>query len=129
MLNKKSMKVISIVILAIVLLMSIGSTVFAGNGTAETAETAGIASNFEPDTTAIAGSSANSVIKTVLGALKWIGVAIAVGMLIFLGIKYVTSAPEGKANLKGQLGVYVLGFVFIVAATTVVGILETTLQF
>ena len=46
-----------------------------------------------------------------------------------LGIKYVTSAPEGKANLKGQLGVYVLGFVFIVAATTVVGILETTLKF
>ena len=120
MLNKKSMKVISIVILAIVLLMSIGSTVFAADG---------IAGNFEPDTTAIAGSSANSVIKTVLGALKWIGVAIAVGMLIFLGIKYVTSAPEGKANLKGQLGVYVLGFVFIVAATTVVGILETTLQF
>ena len=79
--------------------------------------------------TAIANSSANGVIKTVLGALKWIGVAIAVGMLIFLGIKYVTSAPEGKANLKGQLGVYVLGFVFIVAATTVVGILETTLQF
>lgn len=119
MLNKKSMKVISIVILAIVLLMSIGSTVFAD----------GIASNFEPDTAAIAKSSANDVIKTVLGALKWIGVAIAVGMLIFLGIKYVTSAPEGKANLKGQLGVYVLGFVFIVAATTVVGILETTLQF
>lgn len=119
MLNKKSMKVISIVILAIVLLMSIGSTVFAD----------GIANNFEPDTSAIANSSANGVIKTVLGALKWIGVAIAVGMLIFLGIKYVTSAPEGKANLKGQLGVYVLGFVFIVAATTVVGILETTLQF
>ncbi len=123
MLNKKSMKVISIVILAIVLLMSIGSTVFAAD------ETTGIAGNFEPDTTAIANSSANGVIKTVLGALKWIGVAIAVGMLIFLGIKYVTSAPEGKANLKGQLGVYVLGFVFIVAATTVVGILETTLQF
>ena len=47
--------------------------------------------------------------------------------MIFLGIKYVTSSPEGKANLKGQLGIYILGLVFILAATVIVGILDNAI--
>ncbi len=113
MLSKKSVKIISIILLAVILLMSVGNVVFAG-----------VADQFNPDTSAIEGTGAKGVANTVLGALKWAGVAIAVGMLIFLGIKYVTSSPDGKANLKGQLGIYVLGFVFIVGATVIIGILQ-----
>ena len=117
--NKKFIKVLSIIMLVVMMLVSLKTTVFAD----------GVSGDFDTDTSAIAGSNASNIAKTILGTLKWCGVGISIGMLIFLGIKYVTSAPEGKANLKGQLGVYVLGFVFIIAATSIVGILENTMQF
>ena len=114
MLSKKSIKIISVVVLVAILLVTFTVPCFAG-----------ITDNFTPDDNALNGTSAGTIANKVLGALKWIGVAIAIGMLIFLGIKYVTSSPDGKADLKKQLGVYVIGFAFIVGATVIVGVLET----
>lgn len=119
MLNKKVMKVLSIVLLVVVVFMTMGSSVFAA-GT----NTTNIADTFDPNTT-ISNGNAKNLANTVLGALTWIGVAIAIGMLIFLGIKYVTSSPDGKADLKGKLGVYVLGLVLILGAAGIVKFLES----
>lgn len=119
MLNKKSMKILSIMLIVIMLLMTIGNVVLADN----------ISDNFKNenlDTKTIQDTAAADIAKTILGTMKWIGVAVAVGMLMFLGIKYITSSPEGKADLKGKLGVYILGFVLLIAATSIVAILETT---
>ncbi len=87
---------------------------------------ASITETINVDENALTGTKASDIASKVLGALKWIGIAVAVGMLIFLGIKYVTASPDGKADLKKQLGVYALGLLLIVAATTIVGILENT---
>lgn len=116
MLNKKVMKVLSIVLLVVVVFMTMGNSVFAN-----------VTENFNQNET-ITNNTAKTLANTILGALTWIGVAIAIGMLIFLGIKYVTSSPDGKADLKGKLGVYVLGLVLILAATGIVGFLETTIS-
>ena len=62
--------------------------------------------------------------RKILGAMQWIGYAIAVGMLIYVGIKYVTSAAEERANLKNTMIYYVIGTVLIVAATTVVSVIS-----
>ena len=115
MLNKKTVKIISIILIAVLMLMAFGNVAFA------------LAEGFTPDTGVIEGTQAKTLANTILGALKWAGVAIAIGMMIFLGIKYVTSSPEGKANLKGQLGIYILGLVFILAATMIVQILENAI--
>ena len=114
MLKKKSVKILGIVLIVAVMLMTFGSMSFANisDGLGGT--------DFN-------NQQATDLANTVLGALKWAGVAIAIGMMIFLGIKYVTSSPEGKANLKGQLGIYILGLVFILAATVIVGILENAI--
>ena len=114
-LNKKSVKILSIVLLVVTLTMCFSPIVFAdGIGDFD-------ASPKTPD------GKATSLANTILGTLTWVGIAIAIGMLIFLGIKYVTSSPDGKADLKKNLGVYVIGFVLIVAATTIVGILNTAI--
>lgn len=115
MLNKKFMKVLSIVLLVVVVFMTMGSSVFAN-----------VTDDFNQDTT-ITDIKAKTLANTILGALTWIGVAIAIGMLIYLGIKYVTSSPDGKADLKGKLGVYILGLVLILGATGIVKFLETTI--
>lgn len=113
-LNKKSVKILSIVLLVAVLLVTFVAPSFA------------ISESITVDDQALNGTNASAIAAKVLGALKWIGVAVAIGMLIFLGIKYVTSSPDGKADLKKQLGIYVLGFVMIIGATAIVGVLETT---
>lgn len=116
-LNKKSVRIISIVLLVAVLLFTFAVPSFAA-----------IADNMKPaDDVIKEGGKAQSLVVTVLGALKWIGIAISVGMLIFMGIKYVTSSPDGKAEYKKQLGPYVVGLVLIIGASTIVGILENTI--
>lgn len=115
MLSKKSIRIISVIVLAVMMLMVFASPVLA------------VPSDIKVDeNSALSNTGAGDIASTVLGAIKWIGIAIAIGMLMFLGIKYVTSSPEGKADLKKQLGIYVIGFAFIVGATTIVGVLEST---
>ena len=116
-LNKKSVKIISVLLVAVMMFMCFSPVVFAD-------DLWGI--NPSPDSSNL-GNGAN-LANTILSALMWIGIAIAVGMMIFLGIKYVTSSPDGKADLKKQLGIYVLGLVFILGATTIVGIIKTAIS-
>lgn len=118
-LNKKSVKIISAILLIATVFMFMGNTVFAAVSMP----------NFDTTPTAPGGEGgkATELANTILKTLTWVGIAISVGMLIFLGIKYVTSSPDGKADLKKQLGVYVLGFVLIVGATTIVGILAAAI--
>lgn len=112
MLSKKSIKIIAIAVLAVLMLAIMSTSCFA------------VAEDFEPSTNLKNSEEVKSLATTVLGYMKYIGVAIAVGMMIYLGIKYVTSSPDGKADLKGKLGVYILGLVLILAASFIVGIIE-----
>ena len=66
----------------------------------------------------------NGMASKILGFMQWIGYAIAVGMLMYIGIKYVTSAADERANLKGSLVKYVIGAVLISGAVTVIGIIS-----
>lgn len=113
MLNKKSIKILSIVLLVVILLVTIGSSVFATTTIPETP--------FNND-------KASDLVGVVLGALKWGAIMIAAGMLIYMGIKYMTSAPDGKAEMKKQLTIYIVGFILAVAAAAIVGVLETTIK-
>lgn len=111
MLSKKSIKIIAIAVLAVLMLTVMSTTCFAA-----------ISDDFKPDD--ISDTNVSGLATKVLGYMKYIGIAIAVGMMIYLGIKYVTSSPDGKADLKGKLGVYILGLVLILAASFIVGIIE-----
>lgn len=81
----------------------------------------------EPEPNVSLGSEADGLAKTALGVLQTVGIFIAVGMAIFLGIKYVAASPEGKSELKKQLGVYVLGIVLILGASMIVGAIATAM--
>jgi hypothetical protein len=119
-LSKRSVKILSVALVAVMMFMCFSPMVFAADGLGD------LGINPKPDSSNL-GQGA-SLANTILSALMWIGVAIAVGMMIFLGIKYVTSSPDGKADLKKQLGIYVLGLVFILGATTIVGIIKNAIS-
>ena len=66
------------------------------------------------------GETADTVVK-VLGAMQWIGYAFAVGMLIYIGIKYTMAAANEKADLKKGVINYVIGAIVITSAVTICG--------
>ena len=73
------------------------------------------------DPTASAPAGANDTANTIIGVMQWFGYAIAIGMLVFIGIKYVMASANEKADLKNALIRYVVGAVLIVFAVTIAG--------
>jgi len=57
-----------------------------------------------------AGTSAISIIRSI-------GMFVALGMLIWIGIKWITSTAQERADLKGKAVNYVIGAVFIFGAS------------
>lgn len=74
---------------------------------------------FDPDM-GVPGEATNFANK-ILGFVQWAGYAIAVGMLIYVGIKYVMASANEKADLKNSLIKYVIGAVLIAGAVTIAG--------
>lgn len=60
-----------------------------------------------------------SISNSVLNALSWIGYAIALAMLIVLGIKYLLSGANEKAKLKEKVFPYLIGIALIVLCVTI----------
>ena len=71
--------------------------------------------------TVSAPAGAKTTATTIIGFMRWIGYAIAVGMLVYIGIKYVMASANEKADLKNSLIKYVIGALLIVGAVTIAG--------
>lgn len=65
-------------------------------------------------------SELTPIAQGFLGVMQWVGYAIAVGSLIYLGIKYVLAAADEKATLKNAAWKYILGALLISGAVTFV---------
>lgn len=63
------------------------------------------------------GGSLQEKATGVLGVIQWVGYIVAIGMLIWVGIKYVTSGAGEKAKAKETLIPIVIGAVLIAGAT------------
>lgn len=94
----------------LMILSMMGNIVFAGGAGME-------ASNGAYDNISI-------IIGRVLNAASWFGYAIALGMFIYIGAKYTTSAANEKANVKQGLINYLIGAVLIACASLVADIVS-----
>lgn len=63
--------------------------------------------------------------RRINGYVQWFGYAIAVGMLLYIGIKYMMASANEKADLKKGSISYVIGAIIVVAASTLFGILSS----
>ncbi len=72
-------------------------------------------------TPSIGVTEAGTAVSKILGAIQWIGYAFAIGMLIYIGIKYTMSAANEKADLKKGLINFVIGALIIAGASTICG--------
>ena len=47
---------------------------------------------------------------------------------MFLGIKYITASPDGKAEIKKTLALYVGGIALLLSASVIVGSIQDALS-
>lgn len=58
-------------------------------------------------------------VKVILGILQYAALAVAIGMMIIIGILYMTKGAGGKADVKSTLLPYFVGAICVSAATTI----------
>ena len=79
---------------------------------------------FDPNTTGSAADKVTDASNTIIGIVQIVGTAVAIIMLIYLGIKYVIAAPDEKAEIKKSAFIYVIAAIFIFAASNILGMLK-----
>lgn len=79
---------------------------------------------FDGDTSTAAAQSVEDMANTIIGIIQVVAVAVAVVMLIVLAIKYISAAPEGKAEIKKHAVIYIVGAVLLFGTTGVLQILK-----
>ncbi len=77
-----------------------------------------------PTTEGEAAGSVTSMSNQIIGIIQIIGTAIAVVMLIWLAIKYISAAPSEKADIKKSATIYVVGAVLLFGAVGVLQIIK-----
>ena len=108
MLSKKSVKILSIVLMAVMFLMACSNIVFGVT----------IPEAKQPNTEKI-----NPTIGLLFGVIRWGGLIAAVVIAMIIGIKFITSSPEGKAEVKKTAMFYVAGIVILLSASAIVTVI------
>ena len=116
--TKRITKMLSVLAIALMVLAMTVTPVFAS------AELGWDSISIKGDTTSSTATAATNITGAILGVVQVIGVAIAVIMLIVLAIKYISAAPNDKAEIKKHAVVYVVGAVVLFAASGIIGIIR-----
>lgn len=67
-------------------------------------------------------NSSKEYTKKILGTVQVIGSIVSVVALCIIGMRYMISSVEEKAELKGVLLYYIIGAVLVFATTTIVSV-------
>ena len=108
--SKKSIKIISTIITAVLVIMLASSTTLFALNTPKDVET---------------NKSVNGLNKVedagegIIGAIRTVGMLVSVGILMVLGIKYMMGSAEEKASYKKTMMPYLVGAVLIFGASAV----------
>ena len=109
---KKMSKIISVVLI-ITTILSAFSMVFATGPSIPTA------------VSPTGSDQVSNIAGMVIYVIQIIAFAAAVIMLIFVGIKFLTASPEGKAEVKKIAVIYVVGAILLFAATGILQIVRS----
>ena len=84
--------------------------------------------SIKPNDDTGAASQFQNVAGSILAIVQVIAVATAVIMLIVLAIKYISSAPNDKAEIKKNAIVYVVGAIILFGASGLLQLIKTFAQ-
>lgn len=111
----KSIKKIAIIFLITVLLvLFMTSNVFAKIDT----------SKLQNITNPTGVSSLSEMSGKIIGVIYTLAVAVSLGMMFVIGIKYITSSADEKASLKARAIPYFIGAVLVFGAANILRFIE-----
>ena len=113
---KKTVKIISIMLLAIMLVASISTVVFASVNLENTLNKVENATGGKSDEIADVGGNIVNIIQIV-------GIVVAVIVLLVIGIKYMIGSASEKAEYKKTMIPYIVGAVLVFAGTSLVKVI------
>lgn len=82
--------------------------------------------DYEKEDGSGASLAAQNIVSALIDIFQVVGVGVAIIMLVMLAIKYLSAAPNEKAEIKKSVSIYVLGAVLLFAAS---GVLEIVQKF
>ena len=111
-------KYVTILFIALMIITMLGtfSTVFATSGW-------DVPTDFEAGDVKEA-DTINKAVDTILGVTQIVGGGVAVIMLIVLALKYISAAPNDKAEIKKHAVVYIVGAICLFGAAGILGIIR-----
>lgn len=114
---KKSIKLLSVILIAVMIVATLGSVVFAANDVVTGIITTVTTPQQNAQTTQL-----QNVGGTVVSIIQVVGIIVAVVVIMVIGIKYMMGSAEEKAEYKKVMIPYVIGAVLIFAASTIVNV-------
>lgn len=114
----KLMKVARIALIVFVLVTLVGNVVY-GYDYSQTISKLDAQSG---DTTL--NDKATNIVGAIISVMRIVGTGIAIIMLIVVAIKYLSSAPGDRADIKKHAVVYVVGAVVLFGASGILTIIQ-----
>ena len=111
---KKTVKVMSIILLAVMFLTVTATMVNAVN-------IAGTINDVGNGT--YSGTEVTNTGKKIVGIVQVVGVVVAVVVILVIGIKYLVGSAEQKAEYKKTMIPYIVGAVLVFAGSTIVNVI------
>ena len=116
-LNKIAKIVVAVLLISLVIVM-LSNVVSAYNTSTD------LSTMFEGEDESGASEAAGNIIGTIINIAQVIGMGVAIIMLVVLAIKYIAASPEGKAEIKKNATIYIVGAVILFAASGILGIIR-----
>lgn len=118
---KKTVRIISTILLTIMLVTSIAGVVFAAPDIDKTiGDIDGAKAGDTTKVTTIGGKTINII--------QVVGIVVAIAVVLIIGIKYMTGSVEQKAEYKKVMIPYIIGAVLLVAGTSIVKVIFNTIN-
>ena len=118
---KKTVRIISTILLTIMLVTSIAGVVFAAPDIDKTiGDIDGAKAGDTTKVTTIGGK--------IINIIQVVGIVVAIAVVLIIGIKYMTGSVEQKAEYKKVMLPYIIGAVLLVAGTSIVKVIFNTIN-
>ena len=118
-LNKVMKMVVAMLLVALVAIVA-SQAVMAGIDPSS----ASLKDTFSQTDTSGASNAASNIIGMIINIAQVIGMGVAIIMLIVLAIQYIAASPEGKAEVKKNATIYIVGAIILFAASGILGIIR-----
>lgn len=121
--TKKTAQIINIIMIVFILLMIVSNVAFAATGAGYLDP-----SSITPNNDGQLATKSQSIAGSILGVAQVIGISVAIIMLIVLAIKYISAAPNDKAEIKKHAVIYIVGAIVLFGASGLLGLIRTWVE-